>query len=343
MAQYFALPISDSREKLIRQGRKRKRSDVSNSQHESGTPNSPPARSERKQTANFNADHLAQLRLAGLDIDENVPPFPFPHSSANEHTSYTTIVHGNLAGASRSSQRDLLRESSLRERHLSNLVTALHRCLLSGDYRRAEKAWSLLLRSSFAGNPIDLRSNGYWGIGAEVLLQKYAYIMASGNATHGCDGLIQQTKTFAEEGFKRAREYYERLILQYPFNAIHKKSVDATSFYPAMLKLWMFEVNENALNSVRALNERAQTRTRFEERLSFESHDVSEDSVNPEVHYTRTREIEIKKIELKGAQQIAARLDKLLSSPPLDDDPDILGMRAVVDIWIDDLKSFGAI
>jgi hypothetical protein len=76
---------------------------------------------------------------------------------------------------------------SLAKRHLAVLTTVLYRCLLEGDYGRAERAFACLLR----GKEVEIRA--VWGVGLELLLRR------------------------GEGSIKDAVEYLERLVLFFPY------------------------------------------------------------------------------------------------------------------------------
>ncbi|EEB05669.1 RNA polymerase I transcription factor subunit Rrn11 [Schizosaccharomyces japonicus yFS275] len=94
---------------------------------------------------------------------------------------------------------------SLRLQHIENLRTLLHLCLLRADYPRAFRAFSLLLRC----RSVDIRL--LWKIGLELLNE------------------LEPSK---------AREYLQRLIARFPaIPGRHKTSIDAHSFFPALVLL----------------------------------------------------------------------------------------------------------
>lgn len=105
-------------------------------------------------------------------------------------------------------------------------------------------------------------------------------------------------------GFKLAREYYDRLILQYP----HRHNTPASSFsarvvYPALFNIWIYEVQDRA--------SRAQP---------------------DDASWSDLRQIKMK--ELEEAQPIATRLDELLLSPPYDTMTELLELRANLSLWL---------
>jgi hypothetical protein len=91
---------------------------------------------------------IAQYRLAGLELNEDLPGFgpngvkDFPHRALPERDADINVSVKEKDPTSKGAERG----PHLRIQHLSVLTTILHRCLLEGDIPRATRAWSLLLR-----------------------------------------------------------------------------------------------------------------------------------------------------------------------------------------------------
>ncbi|RDI77236.1 hypothetical protein Vi05172_g12798 [Venturia inaequalis] len=196
----------------------------------------------------------------------------------------------------------------LREQHVANLTTLMHHMLLKGDFERAGRAWALLLRSGRLAKNIktnagylsmDVTAHNRWGIGAELLLR---------NTREDTDQQTEDTH-LSEEAFRAARDYYERLIVQYPVHH-QRKGPSATNFYAAMFSLWIYEASQ---------------------RCNFaDAHSSSEDDSE------RLRAA--KERELGDARVIASRLDDVIGAPPLDKNPELLQIRAMVALWLGTLQ-----
>lgn len=272
-----------------------------------------------------------------------MPPSPFPHAPARASKPYlgAAKIHKELAGPpsrlytannaathhdNTSSQTEA---SNLRRTHLNVLSTVMHRCLQERDYDRAGRAWGMILRTQAThGHTVDLRNHGRWGIGAEVLLRRKPAGVASNDQTD--DAASVDVDAFSEQGFELAREYYERLIVQYPTRKQQPHAVDQRSFYPAMFSLWIQEVNEKS--------KRARRRNAEEIRRS-RSRSMSTDSVDGQesTDDARSREDAIQVEELAGAMEIAERLDDLVKSPPFDKQASLLYLRGQVALWVSNL------
>lgn len=172
------------------------------------------------------------------------------------------------------------------------------------------------------GNTVDLRNHGRWGIGAEILLQRRPHAAQQSSLD---DAVNTNDDRFSEQGFELAREYYERLIVQYPTRKQNPHAVDQRSFYPAMFSLWIQEVCEKSKRT-RRQHADALRRSR--------SRSMSPDSSNGKsVHDEDAVQVE----ELARAMEIAERLDDLVKSPPFDKHASLLQLRGNVALWISDL------
>ncbi|KAF2877467.1 hypothetical protein BDV95DRAFT_481537 [Massariosphaeria phaeospora] len=292
---------------------------------------------------------IAQLlRVAGLSNEDGhkVPLPPFPHAPARTRKEKltNTRIQKELFGLdppiytnapSKSFPVDGKSDApALRHTHLNALNTLLHQSLLGGDYNRAGKAWGMILRTHVAGQPIDPRNHGRWGIGAEILLRQRSldgsnrseetlYVAGDDHSP------INEKEPFTEKGFERAREYYERLIVQHPNRKLAPHAVDDRTFYPAMFSLWIYEVTEKSKRA----------RQRYEERIRGSRNGSSsldgDTSMDSEDAHARDNAIQTE--ELAGARQIGDRLDQLLASPPLDKHTELLRLRGMVGLWLGDL------
>lgn len=199
---------------------------------------------------------------------------------------------------------------------------------MRGDYHRAGRAWKLILSLGRGNMKIDERAHSRWGIAAELHL----HANRSDEHASGAQSSKANDAMFSEEGFKAARMYYERLILEHPFQQSHPKATSALTFYPAMFSLWIYEVSQASRAAIAA----AETPDSAEE---TESEEASDSEDNPNRHVTRreARILAARTDELRRAREIAARLDDLLASPHYDKRPDLLHLRGMVAVWVGDL------
>lgn len=208
--------------------------------------------------------------------------------------------------------------SSLRRHHLSVLTTILHTSLLRRDYVRAGRAWGMILRTDVSGRPIDVRTHGRWGIGAEILMRKSSVAQNS-------KGKGGEPPRISDEGFEAAKDYYERLILQHPYQKTNPHAISSLTFYPAMFGLCIYEIQQKCKLAL--------------ERTRHSSPDT-DGSSSDEAH-NQDSEVEdvstIKRSELNSAASLAARMDELMLSPPFDTYSPLLQIRGSVALWLADL------
>jgi hypothetical protein len=286
----------------------------------------------KSHTYSYASPEVAQLRTAGLshDQEDQVPASPFPHAAARataDHYGPRQIEQEIAKSPIRLYAVDAGSKdgsTSLKTQHLNVLTAVMHRCLLDEDYERAGRAWGMLLRTQIAGGrPVDPRNNDRWGIGAEILLRRRPEAPRNDENSQVPDQQTLGDEMFSEEGFELARDYYERLIIQYPYRKLNAQAVDERSFYPAMFSLWIFEIVEK---SKRARKNAQRPRSR--------SRSMSNDSVlGRNTDDIRTREDAIQVAELARATEIAERLDQLVASPPFDKQASLLDLRGQVCLW----------
>ncbi|CAI6337547.1 unnamed protein product [Periconia digitata] len=330
MMQYFATPLRPSqqtthslRASQYRPSRKRKRDDDS----EEPPPLAPPVASPRSDSA------------SGL----TPPPEPFPHHPAKHvrNTVTNAKLHESIAAlnppvfaANALSRAQPVRghsqRSTLRGSHLDILTTTMHCCLLAGDYDRADRAWARILRTHAAGNPLDPRYHGRWGVGAELLLRRRATTHVSHQDT---ESKTQQNQTqpgdpahiYTRHGLELAQDYYERLIIQYPFRKTSPNAVDARAFYPPLFTTW-----------IRAILDRSRRdRSQYQEHLRRRSSSAASDDAEDDTIVLSLEEIRTQ--ELSHAQELCERLDQVIISPPFDKHTELLFLRGNVGLWISDL------
>jgi hypothetical protein len=271
--------------------------------------------------------------VASHSREEALPLPPFPHAPVKEPIREKVPIEEELAALNPPLYVPPFRaddkNTSLKRRHLDNVTTILHQCMLKGDWTRAARAWSLLLRTEIAGRGIDVRRNGRWGVGAEILMKgaaKQSYHV-SREVQDDSDSSRPQ---FSDEGFRLAREYYERLILQYPHTPYTQHNLNATAIYPALFSIWIYEVQDRSKRAKKQLNV-ADPDSSESSGISIRSDDSTSEK-RRELHHIRNREFE-------GAMPIASRMDELLLSPPYDTSSTLVQLRGMVAMWISDLHA----
>lgn len=229
--------------------------------------------------------------------------------------------------------RVITKQRNLKQQHFHLLSAILHRCLLDHDYKRASKAFGLLLRYELSGTRIDLRKKGLWGIGAELQLRKHPPASHDELVDQQTD-IAEQSRIlpFTEEGFEAARRYYDRLILQYSSKRYRAQPVNGQTFYLAAYTIWIFQVQTRRQRAdLEVERNEEQTLNGLTGGLDPEGGD--DESRAPIAASKRPH----RESELQEARIILDRLSDLTQSPPLDRDATLLRLQARIEYWIADL------
>ncbi|CAK4031871.1 Hypothetical predicted protein [Lecanosticta acicola] len=277
--------------------------------------------------------------VAGHPREKPLPGDNFPHAAVKEYKAPQPPVEEELASLNpplyvpKVTPEDA--SGSLRRRHLDNLAAILHQRMLHGDWSRASRVWGLILRTEVQGYGPDIRQNGRWMIGAELLMrrnqsleQQYQRPSTSSSAEsehdQGASGIA-----ISDEGFQLARDYYQRLALQYPHHArAHHSIVTALAIYPALFSVWVYEIQDRAQRLRDAVKLSISDRSEMSSPGNDHRSDTSE----------RTRRMQnITSKELERAVPLVQRLDELMLNPPYDTSSELLHIQGMVCLWISDL------
>ncbi|KAL9580611.1 MAG: hypothetical protein Q9212_004393 [Teloschistes hypoglaucus] len=281
-----------------------------------------------------------QYRTAGQPFGDSLHPYPFPHaplkipvmarsnvqdseltSDSNPDDLSTEADQSDTDGPQVVAVSQSSTKPGLRQQHYTVLTSLLHRCILERDYARAGRAWGMLLRLETDGHPLDIRNHERWGIGAELLLH--------GNGNH------QDRLTL--ENLDKAKDYYERLILQYPYR---KSAPDATSslkFYPVMFGIWIYAIQLRYKLATQIMSGSPDGQHTTE---SAGHSDGGSESLQSDV--TATQVIDQDSARLTTIQQargVVERLSELLISPPFSDHPGLWRIQGMLFMWISQLLS----
>ena len=228
-----------------------------------------------------------------------------------------------------------------RQQHLAVVLAILHRCLLQGEYIRASRAWALLLRSEMNGRPMDVRDQGRWGIGAELLHQKSLSQRQDLLREDRASSLqeydeMSTTNTGSKynEYSRPFQDYYDRLIVQYPYRKRYQNAIGPLEFYPALFGLCMFSEQQNYQDLLRSFQDnKLGDQDNMRDDTSSGNGSTSPENRNSE--FLRIKNL-LESSVTRG-KEMANRLDELLSSLPYSDDSSLQNLRNMIDLWIEDL------
>lgn len=262
------------------------------------------------------------------------------------------------------------RGSMLRLQHLAVLTAILHRSLSEGEIQRASRAWAMLIRAQVGGRGIDLRASGYWTIGAELLIRsgetpeskspRHQSSMVGSQdeeyeAHQSGEADIEQSSARrygSAEGMGKAKEYYERLILEHPYKRQFQGSVSALDFWPALVGCGIYGIQHEYRDGIRKLA----SAEKNDDDSAAEGHSDSdlqpveeegEDVYTVEQRRKARKRQErderlwqqrenIRKTALVAYEQIAERMDGLMTTPPYSDSHVLLRLRAMLALCIGD-------
>ena len=350
----FSLPVpvyqqTGSTRKAQYQSKKRKRhstADVDETNHaDTFDKNDQLQRAQSQQSSQYSEysavltpDQRSQYRVAGQPFDQSLPARPFPHAPVTEENispKSASRVSNRLANldppvyVNSSDTKNL----SFHQQHLAAITAILHRSLSERDFVRASRALSLILRDDVGGRALDIRADGRWGIGAEILLRQGAQAEQQRLSPH-TDLSIQSGDSnltrlppvpwFTREGFEDAKRYYESLIIQYPFHKPNAGAVSALDFYPAMFGLWIYVV---------------QAESQFETAVSdeLESFDGAHSGVSSPLEMgVQPRKVS-KRRTLEQAREIANQMNACMTTIPYSDDLELIRLRGMVALWVANL------
>lgn len=289
-------------------------------------------------------DEIYQYTVAGQPVEDELRGHPFPHADSTNREGPSRFdyelrqqLKPTQAGSQGSDSLSVHRP--LHQQHLAVMTTILHRSLLEEDFARASRALGMILRDETGGKPIDVRAEGRWGIGAEILIRQYAQKQHRNREQSGSSSSDENRTRgrprawFTRKGFEDAKKYYERLIVQYPFYKQSPGAVSALDFYPAMFGLWIYVIHQEA--KLRSLE--------FLSRGNDSDGDdgLQEESASP--FYSRATAPQLTLEELSQAREVADRMDSVMGALPYREDIDLIDLRKMVQVWINDLEETLAI
>ncbi|KAI4259303.1 MAG: hypothetical protein LQ352_000843 [Teloschistes flavicans] len=281
-----------------------------------------------------------QYRSAGQPSNDSLYPYPLPHaplktqemakSSIRDSELTSELIPEDMSILGDQSDNDGLQtvvmsrsstKPGLRQQHYTVLTSLLHRCILERDYGRASRAWGMLLRLETHGHPLDIRNHERWGIGAELLLHS--------NGDHD--------NQLTLENLNKAKDYYERLILQYPYRKTAPDATSSLKFYPLMFGIWIYSIQLRYRLATQTMSRNLNRRHTTES-----SGDSDSDSEASQIGMTSTPFYDndlARQITIQQARGVVERLSELLLSPPFSDHAGLWRIQGMLFVWISQLLS----
>ena len=320
---------------------------------EPGLGHFPASRSIRLGLSSLDYNEEEQYRTAGQPHGTDLPGGDFPHAALSSDFDTSRLLTRSQLKCELASLKSPIQlpyrtrhahsfhqAFGLKQRHLANLTAILHKSLLQDDYVRAGRAWGLLLNIEVDGRPMNIRANGLWGLGAEILLRIGAQ-RTGPDADHDRSDAYFEKETFSEAGaaeprrlrydlgaFENAKRYYQRLILQYPFRRWDPEPISSLHFYPALYGIWISSVQDHYRNGLGIL---AQER---DDSIDEEGSESSQ-KVSQNIHGRREG---LRKSVLARAEEIEMSLENLLLSVPYSDDATLWELKRNIGLWIRNLS-----
>ncbi|KAL9621307.1 MAG: hypothetical protein Q9160_004198 [Pyrenula sp. 1 TL-2023] len=292
-------------------------------------------------------DDIAQFRVAGHEVSEAIPQHPFPHRQSRSSETFENDSQDANLQSEDSAQADEQddpkpsRERTLRQQHMSVLVTLLHRCVMQKDYVRARRAFGLLLRHEVGGQPFDVRTGATWGIGAEILMHSNSESQLRPLPTILTRNDSMATEPLSESlnlrpsaptrhTFELTKRYFESLSVQYGYNSSHPRMFSAVDFELAMFEFWIYTLQEE-LKKADVDGSRSPS--------SGNSDILGQDPMPDLFPPTNKATTDALESIITEANDIQGQLENLMQAPIYSNRPDYLNIYEGVKQWIGDLRS----
>ncbi|KAI6353628.1 hypothetical protein MCOR25_008917 [Pyricularia grisea] len=326
-----------------------------------------PAPSEAINPLSYTPTVLSQLHLAGhSDADflpsTAVPDFPhrpLPREKLSGRQSSSSPPPPETNNDDEDTGKDAKRRQNaeqvhrVAERHLGVLTALIHRSLEEGDIARAKRAFGLLVRSEIRGASVDLRKNGYWALGAEILMREgerppslsgdEAAVDEEGDAMRSDDGDGDKEETIPcrwgrASNMPAVRDYFRSLISQYPWNRFHPRSISALSFWPALLGCELYNTWIEQVRALRRLDIEAEDWSLVDDSNDEVDPDGAGDSAYLKLE-RRKREARdaIRLDALRQMRDVARSMDDLMIAPPYSTSHELLRLRGMIALYMADL------
>ncbi|KAJ4423752.1 hypothetical protein N0V82_001639 [Gnomoniopsis sp. IMI 355080] len=340
---------------------------------------------------------IKQLRIAGLTDNDilpstYIPQFPhrpiqlshLPQSVPSEEEDESASDDDDGSGAASTtdtatpSASSKAREKARRakamrdaqDQHLGFLTNVVLRALEEGDIARAKRAFGLVRRSEVRGKPVDLRRNGLWSLGAEVLMREgetpppppppreerdeeeeekgSGAVADSENAQKQQQQLVRRRRWGSAANMPHLRAYLEGLVRQYPYNRQHPNSISDVDFYPVLFGCEFYNTWAEHRLALECLEHESEAWSDDvdmpEDPYVMDEYNADDYHAEDQIHLTpRDRRLRQSKAELGSHAlntmcDVANRMDTLMENAPYKTNVEMLRLRGMVALYVGDLS-----
>lgn len=284
----------------------------------------------------------------------------------DERASTTDASISSSKAREKARRAKLIRDAQSKQ--LGLLTHVILRALEEGDIARAKRAFGLVRRSEVRGKPVDLRRNGLWSLGAEILMrdgedaQQQQQQQQEGEVPQAQQQQQQRRRRRwgADANMPQLRAYLEGLVRQYPYNRLHPRSISDIDFYPVLfgcefyntwaehrLALERLEQDSEAWSDY-DLDDIIPVEAYTDDYLENEYNNPSELHALPQQQQEqqltgRERRLRQAKAEVGLRAQetmldVANRMDALMENAPYKTNVEMLRLRGMVALYVGDLS-----
>jgi hypothetical protein len=246
------------------------------------------------------------------------------------------------------------RERRAREQNVGVLVAILRRCVEAGDTVRAKRAFGLLVRADIYGKRVDLRSEGYWGLGGEILMTQGQHRQQEWMAGGEYEGQEEgEGEGEGRGGGKRTRRwgsaanmvdftrYFEELIQLYPYSRLHPNSLSAQDFYPVLFSAEIYNIYSEFDMALDRVEDEDAADEEFDTGMDADMEDDVErgwdsPSRGREGRWRAAKD-KLRLEALEATRQVAGRMDELMQNLPYSKSLEMMRLRGVIALFMGDL------
>ncbi|KAF3919314.1 hypothetical protein ABW21_db0201486 [Orbilia brochopaga] len=135
---------------------------------------------------------------------------------------------------------------TLQAKHMDHVNTILHLCLLRRDWRRAKRAFKLLLMSDPERDTKNLRLRRIWKLGVEILSWEVDHDQSAAARESTSSSGSSANDSVVKRDYTKVFEYINRLVIMYPHYRHYTigKGVNATTIMPILLHFEVLDLQE---------------------------------------------------------------------------------------------------